>query len=327
MLPYGYLKEAPTRPSRSQLFVPAIKPALFEKASKSEADIITLDLEDSVSPAEKEQARRNIIENIGKIDWKNKTVCIRINATDTHFCYRDVVDLIEQTNDEIDLIMIPKVNFSADVYAIDMLISQIEMAKGKQKKIKLELIMETAMGLTRMEEIVQSSKRLEAVHFGCADYAASMGMAVTGIGGTQDHYGMLTGNKESETRNFYQNDPWHYPMVQMVALCKAYGILPIDGPFGDYSDPEGYLAQARRSHILGCVGKWAIHPNQVALANKVFTPSDELIEQAQRILDAMEEARKQGFGAVTLDGKLIDLASIRQAQGIVQQAEKLKQTS
>ena len=315
---------ASERPNRSQLFVPGSKPQLFEKAAKSAADIINLDLEDSVSPDEKPHARKNIIKAINDIDWGTRILSVRINGLDTHFCYRDVIDLIEQGGDRVDLIMIPKVGTAGDMYAIDMLCTQAEDAMGRTKRLGFEIIMETAMSLANLAEIVKGSPRLQSVHFGVADYAASMGMAVTGIGGTQDDYGMLSGDGRSESRDFALNDPWHYPFVQMVAHCRAAGILPVDGPFGDFSDAEGYKAQARRAQVLGCVGKWAIHPNQVALANEVFTPSNAIVERANRILAAMKEAEAQGQGAVTLDGKLIDLASIRQAEVIVRQSEMLK---
>ena len=313
----------PARPNRSQLFVPGSRPEIFEKAAKSAADVINLDLEDSVSPAEKPKARENVIAALNDIDWGTKTVSVRINGLDTHFCYRDVVDLIEKGGDRLDLIMIPKAGTGADLYAIDMLVTQAENAMGRTKRIGFEIIMETALGLTNMKEMVQATKRLQSVHFGVADYAASMGMAVTGIGGTQEHYGMLLGNAGEADRAFHMNDPWHYPLVQMVAACRAHGVLPIDGPFGDFSDDDAYRAQARRAQTLGCAGKWAIHPKQVALANEIFTPSEALVGQARRILAAMEDAREKGMGAVTLDGKLIDLASIRQAEVIIRQADMI----
>jgi Citrate lyase beta subunit len=254
------------------------------------------------------------------VDFGNKIVSVRINGLDTHYCYRDVIDVLELGGERLDLIMIPKVGTAADLYAIDMLVTQVEQAIGRKKKIRFEVIMETALGLTNMLEIVQATERLESVHFGVADYAASMGMAVTGIGGTQAPYAML---EDTGSGSLFPADPWHYPIVQMVAACRAHGVLPVDGPFGDFSDDEAYLAQARRSQVLGCVGKWAIHPKQVALANNVFTPNEEIVGRARRIIEAMEEADRAGMGAVTLDGKLIDLASIRQAKVILAQSEMI----
>ncbi len=316
-------KAPAARPNRSQLFVPGVKTALFEKAAKGSADVITLDLEDSVAPDDKVTARGNIIQALNRQDFGDKTLSIRVNAADTHYCYRDIIDIVEQGGERADLLMFPKVGTAADLYAFDMLVTQAENATGRKKKFGFEIIFESALGYANLKEIVTASPRLQSVHFGCADYAASVGMAVTGIGGAQEGYGMLSGDAQAAQRNFYLSDPWHLPIAHMANLCRAYGILPIDGPFGDYSDPEGYKAQARRSLILGCSGKWAIHPNQVALANEVFTPSEALVGRAREILNAMEIAVKQGAGAVTLGGKLIDLASVRQAEVIVKQADLL----
>ena len=308
----------PARPNRCQLFGPGSRPQIFEKMAASAADVINLDLEDSVAPADKAQARKNIIDAVNNIDWGTKTLSVRINGLDTEFWHRDVVEVIEQTGERLDMIMIPKVGNAKDIYAVDALVSACEMAAKKTKKIGFEVIIETAAGAQNVDEIAAASPRMQAMSFGVADYAASMGMAVTGIGGTQDEYYMLAND---EARSVSMGDPWHYPITRMVAACRQHGILPVDGPFGDFSDDAGYRAQAQRSATLGCVGKWAIHPKQVALANEVFTPPAAKVEQARRILAAMEEAEASGQGAAVLDGKLIDLASSRQAQVIVKMAE------
>ncbi|MEO0993146.1 MAG: CoA ester lyase [Pseudomonadota bacterium] len=317
------LQPAPiARPNRCQLFGPGSRPELFPKMAASAADVINLDLEDSVSPAEKDAARANIVEAIGAIDWGSKTLSVRINGLDTGFWYRDVVDLLEQGSDRLDQIMIPKVGNARDLYAVDALVSSIEQAKGRKKRIGFEVIIETAAGLAHVEEIAAATPRLQAMSLGAADYAASMGMATTGIGGTQvDYYMIENAREDGGPRAIHWADPWHMPTVAIVAACRTHGILPVDGPFGDFSDEAGFLAQAHRAATLGMVGKWAIHPKQIALANQVFTPSEAKIAESRRILEAMAEAEKQGAGAVTLDGKLIDLASIRQAEVIVKQAE------
>jgi malyl-CoA/(S)-citramalyl-CoA lyase len=287
----------------------------------SAADVINLDLEDAVAPADKPQARVNIIEAVNDIDWGAKTLSVRINGLDTEYWYRDVVDLLENCGERIDQIMIPKAGNAKDIYAVDAVVSAIEAAKGRAKRIGFEVIIETAAGLAHVEEIAAASPRVQAMSLGAADYAASMGMATTGIGGTQARYYMLEDPREDAVdRAVHWGDPWHYPTVAIVAACRTHGLLPVDGPYGDFSDDEGFRAQARRAATLGMVGKWAIHPKQIALANEVFTPSDEMVDQARRILEAMEVAQKEGSGAVTLDGKLIDLASIRQAEVIVGQA-------
>jgi malyl-CoA/(S)-citramalyl-CoA lyase len=287
----------------------------------SAADVINLDLEDSVAPADKAQARKNIIEAVNDIDWGAKTLSVRINGLDTEFWHHDVVDLIEKCGDRLDLIMIPKVGNAMDIYAVDAVVTAAEMAVRKTKKIGFEVIIETAAGAQNVDEIAAASPRMDSMSFGVADYAASMGMAVTGIGGTQDEYYMLANGEPGSDRATSMVDPWHYPITRMVAACRQHGLLPVDGPFGDFSDDDGYAAQAKRSATLGCVGKWAIHPKQVTLANEVFTPPAAKVEQARRILAAMQEAEEAGQGAAVLDGKLIDLASSRQAQVIVKQAE------
>ncbi|MBU2889693.1 L-malyl-CoA/beta-methylmalyl-CoA lyase [Celeribacter halophilus] len=310
------LQPAPVdRPNRCQLFGPGSNTKLFPKMAASAADVINLDLEDSVAPSDKDVARTNIIEAINTIDWGKKTLAVRINSLDTPYWYRDVVDLLEQASERLDQIMIPKVGCAEDVYAVDALVTAIEAAKGRQKKINFEVIIESAAGIAHVEEIAKSSPRLVAMSLGAADFAASMGMQTTGIGGTQENYYMLHG----DTRHY--SDPWHWAQTAIVAACRTHGVLPVDGPFGDFSDDEGYRAQARRSATLGMVGKWAIHPKQIALANEVFTPSDEAVAEAREILAAMEQAKANGEGATVYKGRLVDIASIKQAEVIVAQAE------
>jgi malyl-CoA/(S)-citramalyl-CoA lyase len=219
--------------------------------------------------------------------------------------------------------MIPKVGTAADVYAIDMIVTQIEAAKGFKKRIGFELIIETALGMQNVHEIAAASKRIESLHFGVADYAASTRARTTNIGGANPDYAILTDKDEQGERATHWGDMWHYALARMVVAARANGIRPIDGPFGDFSDPEGYKAAARRAAVLGCEGKWAIHPSQVALANDVFTPSEKEVEQAHRILAAMEQAKRDGRGAVALDGRLLDIASIRQAEVLVKKADEI----
>ncbi|MGB4826160.1 MAG: L-malyl-CoA/beta-methylmalyl-CoA lyase [Paracoccaceae bacterium] len=306
---------APARPNRCQLFGPGSRPALFEKMAASAADVINLDLEDSVAPDDKPQARANIIQAINEIDWGKKTLSVRINGLDTPYWYRDVVEVLEQAGPRIDQIMIPKVGCAADVYAVDALVTAVERAKGRARPISLEVIIETAAGIAHVEEIAASSPRLQAMSLGAADFAASMGMQTTGIGGTQENYYM---HREGAK---YWSDPWHWAQAAIVAACRTHGVLPVDGPFGDFSDEEGFRAQARRSATLGMVGKWAIHPKQVAMANEVFTPSEQALLEAREILAAMEAAKAAGQGAAVYKGRLVDIASMRQAEVIVRQAE------
>ncbi len=307
---------SPARPNRCQLFGPGSRPAIFEKMAASAADVINLDLEDSVAPDDKSEARANVIRAVNEIDWGTKTLSVRINGLDTEFWYKDVVDLLEQTNGRLDQIMIPKAGNAADIYAVDALVSAIEQGKQAQKAIDFEVIIETAAGLAHVEEIAAASPRMKAMSLGAADYAASMGMQTTGIGGTQENYYMVT-----PEGGRHWGDPWHAPIVAIVAACRTHGLLPVDGPFGDFSDDAGFTAQARRSATLGMVGKWAIHPKQVALANEVFTPSEAQITEAREILAAMAQAKAEGQGATVYKGRLVDIASIKQAEVIVRQAE------
>ncbi|MEM6276369.1 MAG: L-malyl-CoA/beta-methylmalyl-CoA lyase [Pseudomonadota bacterium] len=305
----------PARPNRCQLFGPGSRPAIFEKMAGSAADVINLDLEDSVAPDDKAQARTNIIEAIGDIDWGTKTLSVRINGLDTLYWYRDVVDLLENASERLDQIMIPKVGNASDIYAVDALATAVEAARARDKRIDFEVIIESAAGIAHVEEIAAASPRMAAMSLGAADFAASMGMATTGIGGTQENYYMI---REGEK---HWSDPWHWAQTAIVAACRTHGVLPVDGPFGDFSDDDGFRAQALRSATLGMVGKWAIHPKQVALANDVFTPSNEAVAEAKEIFAAMEEAKASGAGATVYKGRLVDIASIKQAEVIVKQAE------
>jgi malyl-CoA/(S)-citramalyl-CoA lyase len=317
------IEPATARLNRSELAVPGSQPQLFEKAAQSAADVVFLDLEDAVAPDDKEQARKNIIAALNDIDWGTKTMSIRINGLDTHYMYRDIVDIVEQAGERLDLIMIPKVGTAADVYAIDMLVTQIETAKGFKNRIGFEHIIETALGMQNVHEIASSSKRNESLHFGVADYAASTRARTTIIGGVNPDYAVLTDPLDGETRETHWGDMWHYAISRMVVAARANGLRPIDGPFGDFSDPDGYQAAAKRAAVLGCEGKWAIHPSQVELANEVMSPSDAEVEKANQILEAMEKAASEGKGAVSLNGRLIDYASIRQAEVLVEKAKQI----
>ena len=316
----------PTRVNRSQLFVPGSKPDLFKKASESNADIICLDLEDAVAPQDKDAAKQNVIKALNDHDFGTKTISVRINGLDTHYCYRDVVDLMENTGERLDLIMIPKVGVPEDVYAIDMLVTQIENKTNREKKIGFELIVETSMGITNLDRIITGSKRIESLHFGYADYAASVRMRTTNIGGSNQDYSILT-DEINGNRKVHWNDMWHYPISKMTTIGRAHGLRIIDGPYGDFSDPEGFKSHAKRTAILGCEGKWAIHPSQVDLANEVFTLPEKEVQKARDIIDAMKKAQESGAGAATLNGKLIDAASIRQAEQIIEQTDLINKLS
>jgi len=320
---FTQIESATVRLTRSELAVPGVNPALFEKAAKSAADVIFLDLEDAVAPDDKPQARKNVVAALNDIDWGRKVMAVRINGLDTHYMYRDVVDLVEHCP-RLDMLVIPKVGVPADVYALDMLVTQIEQAQGRDKRgskrIGFEVLIETALGLANVEAIAQSSRRLEALAFGSGDFAASTRARTTIIGGLHPEYGVLSDVDAQGRREYHQADPWHAAQVRILVACRAYGLRPIDGPYGDFKDAEGYLAASRRVAALGYEGKWAIHPTQIAAANAVFSPSPEEVAKARRIVDAMAQAAREGKGAVQVDGRLVDLANIRMAQNLLQKA-------
>jgi malyl-CoA/(S)-citramalyl-CoA lyase len=300
------------RVQRCELAVPGSSPGMFEKALNSGVDFVFLDLEDAVAPDDKVQARKNVIQALNDLDWKGHgiTVSVRINGLDTQYMVRDVVDLVEQAGSKIDTLLIPKAGVYADVYMVQAMVTQLEMQQGLKNRIGLEALIETALGMANVEDIARNGAmgRLEALHFGVADYAASNRARTTNIGGLNPDY---------------PGDQWHFAISRMIVACRAYGLRPIDGPFGDIKDPDGYVLAAKRAAALGCEGKWAIHPTQIPLANDVFTPPEREIEKAKRILAALKEAAAQGKGAAALDGRLIDAASERMANNVVKIADAI----
>ena len=301
---HKFYKPAKSRLQRSELAVPGSSPKMFEKALNSAADYIFLDLEDAVSPNDKLSARANVIKALNEIKWKEKgkTISVRINSLDTHYMYRDIVELVEEAGERIDTILVPKAGTASDVYMVDCLLTQIETNKKLKNKIGIECLIETALGMSNIKEIAASSNRLEALHFGVADYAASLRARTTVIGGLNPDY---------------PGDQWHHGLSELVVTCRAYGLRAIDGPFGDFNDPDAYIDAAKRAAAIGIEGKWAIHPSQIDLANKVFSPPKAEVDKANRILDELKKAAAEGKGAAQLDGRMIDAASARMAENIV----------
>ncbi len=295
---------------------------MLEKAPDLGADIVMLDLEDAVAPDDKPHARLNVIDALRELDWSRCSVSLRINGLDTHYCYRDLVDVVEQAGQYLDTIMIPKVSGAGDVHLVATLLTQIEDAMRLPRRIGIAVLIETAIGMVKCEEIAEACpERMEAMVFGVADYAASLQSHTTSIGGANPDYAVLTDGPE---REHHWGDQWHYALSRIAVTCRAYGLRPIDGPFGDFTDVEGYLASPRRAAVLGYEGKWAIHPSQIPLANEVFTPDDHLVEKTHRIIAAMKEAAAEGKGAVSLDGRLIDAASIRMAETLLAKLEQIE---
>jgi malyl-CoA/(S)-citramalyl-CoA lyase len=312
---------------RSELAVPGTNVRAMEKAPTLGADVVFLDLEDAVAPDDKEQARTNVIEALGAHDWSRTAVSVRVNGLDTHWCYRDIVDVVEARGQVLDTVLVPKVGAPSDVEFVATLLDQIEQRNGWEAgRIGIHILIETAAGMADVEAISRARPdRLEAMVFGVADYAASVQARTTNIGGANPDYSVLTHPEPgSGERSVHWGDQWHFGISRMVAACRAQGLRPIDGPFGDYEDAEGYRSAARRAAALGCEGKWAIHPSQIALANEVYTPAAAEVERAERILQAMEEAAKEGKGAVSLDGRLIDAASIRMAENLMRKVEQMR---
>jgi len=301
---HQYYKPARSRLQRSELAVPGSSPKMFEKALNSNADYIFLDLEDAVSPNDKISARKNIVKALNEINWgaKGKTISVRINSLDTHYMYSDLVEIVEQAGEKVDTILVPKAGTASDVYMVDCLLTQIETNKKLKNKIGIECLIETALGMSNIKEIAKSSSRLEALHFGVADYAASLRARTVVIGGLNPDY---------------PGDQWHHGLSQLVMTCRAYGLRAIDGPFGDFNDSDAYINSAKRAAAIGIEGKWAIHPSQIDLANKVFSPPESEVNKAKRILEELDKASKEGKGAAQLDGRMIDAASARMAENIV----------
>jgi len=314
-----------TRPHRSELAVPGTNVRAMEKAPTLGADIVFLDLEDAVAPDDKEQARTNVIQALRSQDWSKTAVSVRVNGLDTHWCYRDVVDVVEQAGQILATVLVPKVGSPSDVEFVATLLDQIEQRNDWEPgRIGIHILIETAKGMANVEAISRARPdRLEAMVFGVADYAASVQARTTNIGGANPGYSVLTDPDASGAREIHWGDQWHFGISRMVAACRAEGLRPIDGPFGDFKDAEGYRSAARRAAALGCEGKWAIHPSQVGLANEVFTPSEAEVTRARRILEAMEQGAKEGKGAVSLDGRLIDAASIRMAENLVTKVQQI----
>ena len=308
---HTFYQSVSQRLKRSELAVPGSNPGMFEKAFKSEADYIFLDLEDAVASSDKLQARKNIIEALNDIEWQRsgKTISFRTNGIDTQYMYRDVIEVVEKAGKNLDTILIPKVGVPADIYMVDALLTQIEKAVGITEPIGIEALIETALGISNVESIAGSSRRLEAMHFGSGDFAASCQAPTLEIGGLIPDY---------------PGDQLHYAMSRIVVACRAYGLRPIDGPYGNFKDPEGLEVSLKRASALGYEGKWAIHPSQIDLVNSVFSPSSIEVDQAKRILTALEEAAEAGKGAATLDGCMIDAVSARMAENLVKKNEEMR---
>ncbi len=291
---------------RSELSTPASNEGMIEKAAASTADLVFLDLEDSVAPSEKVGARAKVIKGLTTLNWGKKTRAVRINDLETEYAYQDIISIVEEAGEHLDILIIPKVKSARDVWWVDVLLSQIEKRLRRPQRIGLEVLIEEVEAMIHVEEITRSSPRLEAIIFGPFDYAASQGVDSKVIGGDLDTY---------------PGDLWHYARNKIVIAARAAGIDAVDGPYIDFKNPDGYRRECIRSHTLGFVGKWAIHPTQIDIANHVFSPSQEEVDRARKLDAVYTEAQARGLGAVAFEGKMIDVAIIRNARNIIQKAD------
>ena len=296
---------------RSVLSVPGSSEKMISKAVALPADEIMLDLEDGVALEEKEDARAKVIRSFLDYDWEGRVRACRINGLDTPFAYRDIIDVVEQAGTTVDVLVIPKVEKVADLQFVDLLLTQIELRMGLEKRIALEASIETALGMLNVREIAFASHRLEALVFGIADYGASLTMPSPGLSGHGDGEEQYPGHR------------WHFPLSRMVMAAKAAGLAAIDAPYGDFRDQAGLKRSSQIAASLGYDGKWAIHPDQLEIVNKTFTPSDDDINLARRILQAYRKAEAAGEGATALDGKMVDGGSIRLARITYEKARRL----
>jgi citrate lyase subunit beta/citryl-CoA lyase len=290
------------RPERSALTTPGSDWRMIEKALASTADVVIVDLEDAVAPDQKVAARAQVGRALRELDWGQKPGVFRINGLDTPWFYRDLIEIVEAAGDRLDLIVVPKVNRPEDVYVLDTLLTQLELAGGLTRPIGLEVQIETATGLVNCEEIAAASRRIEAVIFGPGDYAASVGLPQTAIGApdTWDQG--------------YDGHRFHYPMHRLLVAGRAAGTRVIDGPIADFRDETGLRRSCLTARALGYDGKWAIHPAQIAVINEVFAPTLEEVLWARKVIAGYEAATAAGSGAMAIDGLMIDAASIRMAR-------------
>ncbi len=290
------------KPNRSILSVPGHIEKMHRKAVQSNADVIMLDLEDSVPENLKEEARQTVLQSINNIDWGEKKLTLRINGTDREHAYRDIL-ILEHTGDLVKSVVIPKVNEAGDIHFLSKMLDGIELCRRSSQRATIEAIIESARGLENIREIASASDRMFSLIFGIADYSESIGAKLVS----------LSGHGENE-EELYPGHRWHYQLSKIVETAKARGLLAIDVSYGNFKDEEGLLKSTRIDSALGIDGKWAIHPDQVDTINRVFSPSPEEIEMAKAIIKAKQGAEAKGLGAVAIDGRMVDGATMNLAK-------------
>ena len=290
---------------RCQLAVPGSSEKMMTKAASLDVDHVFLDLEDAVAPSAKVGARRQIVEALNTLDFGKTLRCVRINDLDTHYAYEDIITVVEGAGANIDTILVPKVRSACDVRFVDRLLSQIERKLELERRIGIEVLIEEAEGMMRVEEIAAASDRLEALVFGMGDYSASQGVDPKAIAGDSG----------------YPGDIWHYARYKMIIAARTYGLDAVDGPFVNFKDADWFRVECVRAKQLGAVGKWAIHPSQIAIAQEVFSPSQQEVDRAYKAVMAYRDAQAQGLGAIQVDGQMVDVATVRLVQRVIDQAE------
>ena len=311
------------RLQRSALAVPATSERFIAKAAASSADALFLDLEDAVADERKEEARDLAIDALNSVDWRNKTVAVRVNGLDTRWGLRDILEVVSRSA-RLDMVLVPKVGSAFDVRFVEQLIVGIEREHGRDKRIGIEVLIETAQGVAHTEEIAASSERLEAMIFGVGDYTVDMQTFDRVFGSSSERYSVLTAVGAAGIRERHWNDQWHFALARIANACRAYGLRAIDGPYTDFGDAEGYRASATRATALGFEGKWAIHPSQIEMANEIFSPSPEQVRWAREILEALRTSTASGAGAFQVKGVLIDLAHRKLADSILERVERIR---
>jgi citrate lyase subunit beta/citryl-CoA lyase len=283
---------------------------MIAKALASAADVVMIDLEDAVAPEAKAAARTEVARALREGDWRGRPHTFRMNALDTAWFVRDLVEVIEGAESQVDLVVMPKAGRPEDVYAVAAILAALEMGLGREEPIGLEVQIETAAGLARCEAIGAASPRIEAFVFGPGDYAASVGMPLTAIG-MPDRWDAA-----------YPGHRWDYPLQRILVAARAAGVRAIDGPYADFRDLDGFRRSCQAARALGYDGKWCIHPDQVPVANEVFTPDEAEVAWAREVLAANAEAEREGRGSFALDGQMIDAASLRMARATLARAER-----
>lgn len=298
---------------RSVLSVPGHMEKMHSKARNSDVDIVMFDLEDSVPVDQKKAARDQVVQSLLSLDWRDKTVTVRCNALDTPFAYRDLLDVVENAGQVLDAVVVPKVNHPGDIHFVHRLLEGIEMNKQRSNRIGIEASIESAAGLENVSLTAKASDRMISLVFGIADYSASIGARLVSV----------SGHGEAETE-VYPGHRWHFPLSRIIMAAKANDLMVMDAPYGNFKDLDGLRRSAVMANALGCDGKWVIHPSQVDVVNAVFSPSTEEIERAGMVIEAYDAAVKSGRGAVSMDGSMVDSATIRMARQLWEQAVQLK---